>query len=142
MDAAFISNKGEKIMCKNENCKCIPMMMCFCGGCTNEGAGGENGGTGVKETVLFEGTLNAVGSYELTDNINNYDDVIVAHEYYAGYSRQIFNSPISCLSDSIMICHGNVGIDDHISFKIVDNTITILTVNNSRKIVKIVGRKF
>lgn len=120
------------------NCNFVPMKMyCNCGGDSNVG-----GNTGLKETVLFNGIINTEGSYELSDNINNYDDLYIVHEQKMGSYRQCLTIPVSCLDDSQMVCHGNGQISTYIEFNINDNTLNASTIVDSYRIVKIVGRKY
>lgn len=123
------------------NCKFVPMMMCCnCGGNNNVGGGGS---TGFKETVLYDNVINAIGSYTLTDNINNYDDIFVVHEYQENEKqRQCFIMPVSALCDMQMVCHGNSSLSAYANFNFTGDKINVTIVVNSYRIVKIIGRKY
>lgn len=122
------------------NCNFVPMMMCCnCGGNNNAGGGGS---TGFKEIVLYDGIMNAVGSYTLTDNINNYDDICIIHSTKTGESTQYMTIPVSCIKEDILVCHGDGSGNLYLSFKINGTVLNLFDGMGSYQIVKIIGRKY
>lgn len=129
--------KENNTMCKNEcNGRDVTINVCGCCGSGN----GE--GAGITDTVLYDGIIDALGSYTLNDDINQYNDVLAIHEAKEGGGRQSLCIPVSCLSDSVSVCHGNGGLSAYVCFNIENDTLNVIKCEAAYRIVKIIGRKF
>lgn len=122
-------------MCQN-NKSCITIS---CGCCGNNTEGGK---TVFKETVLYDGLINTVGTYDLTDDISNYDDVCIVHQDPADGYRQCLTIPVIALGEKQMVCHGNGTGNYYVNFNFKNTKLNIASVTNSYEIVKIIGRKY
>lgn len=114
------------------------MMCCNCGGNNNAGGGGS---TGFKETVLYDGLINTVGTYNLTDAISNYDTVFIIHEYKTGGSRQSLAIPVRSLANN-KVCHGNGPDSNYVDFTISKDILNVTFTDGSYRIVEIIGQKY
>lgn len=110
-----------------------------CGCCENSTQGGS---TGFKETILYNGIINTVGSYDLTDDISKYDDVCIVHEDPADGYRQCLIIPVLALGEKHMVCHGNGTGNYYVNFNFKNTKLNIVNVTNSYKIVKVIARKY
>lgn len=122
----------------NECCgKNVTINVCGC-------CKGENTGSGitVKDTVLYDQIIDTVGTYQLADDVNNYDDIIIIHEFNTGNCRSCLYMPVKYLKPMQRVCYGKGGAQDNVTFTINNDSIVIPEVNNGYRIAGIVGRKF
>lgn len=119
-----------------ENKSCITINCGYCG----NNAEGET--TGCKEAVLYDGLINTVGTFNLTDDINNYDDIYILHETSTGECRQCLCMPVKGLGTSNLVCHGDSTVSTFAIFSIDKTELAISAVRDSYRIVKIIGRKY
>ena len=74
-----------------------------------------------KETVLYEGTITATGTYTLADDVNNYDFIIINYTNYDGaYTQSVTMNKIGisrCSNESnrFMCNYGYSSNEDYIS---------------------------
>lgn len=100
-----------------------------------------------KETVLYEGNITAAGTYTLTDNVNNYDFIIINHRQTSGVNCQsitLSKYEISKCSDyghKFMCVLGYGGSEDCVS-GYFNNDKVIISGYANENITSITGYKF
>lgn len=122
----------------NECCgKNVTINVCGC-------CKGENTGSGitVKDTVLYDQIIDTVGTYQLADDVNNYDDIFIIHEHDTGNSRTCLYMPVRYITPLQKLNYGKGSVQDCIAFTINNDSIVVSEVVNKYRIAGIVGRKF
>ena len=98
-----------------------------------------------KKTVLYEGKINATGTYTLTDDVNNYDLIVINHggEGLSIQSLTITTTELKKNNQNyIFTCvHGNSDANFYMNGYFVDDKL-IITGYNVENITSITGYKF
>ena len=100
-----------------------------------------------KETVLYEGSISAAGTYTLTDDVNNYDFIIINHRQASGVNCQsttLSKYEISKCSDSEhkFMCVLGYGSSEDCTSGYFNNDKVIITARANETITSITGYKF
>ena len=100
-----------------------------------------------KETVLHSGVISSEGTFSLTDNVNNYDFIIINHIHSADNryrSVVLSKTEISkCTSGgNRFFCVNGLGSDDSFTSGYFNKNKVVISVYNGEKITSITGYKF
>ena len=100
-----------------------------------------------KETVLYEGSISATGTYTLADNVNNYDFIVINHTQNSIIYRQsnvLTKSEISkCIDkNNKFLCVYGDGSASNYTTGYFNNNNIIITDYHNEVITSITGYKF
>ena len=100
-----------------------------------------------KETVLYSSIISSEGTFTLTDNVNNYDFIIINHIHSADNryrSVVLSKTEISkCTSGgNRFFCVNGLGSDDSFTSGYFNKNKVVIVVYNGEKITSITGYKF
>ena len=99
--------------------------------------------SGFSKTVLYDNTINSVGTYALSDSVHNYKLIIVEHGCVRDNNNcKQSNVIVGIYNDNkaYIVCHGNGGDVNHTVFHFsVDGNNVIIDEVNGENITKIVG---
>ena len=100
-----------------------------------------------KETVLYEGNINAAGTYTLADNVNNYDFIIINYTALGGTNAQTLTMSKIEISKCIdaphcFMCVYGYAANDSCITGYFNNEKLILNACNGLIVTSIVGYKF
>lgn len=99
------------------------------------------------EDILYDKIINSTGIFELLNNIQNYDEIIIEHGYGLTDARQFKFFKVSELeyNSNVVyhVSHGNGSANSYINFKFINNlSIQITHCVGSECIFKIIGIKY
>ena len=100
-----------------------------------------------KETVLYDGNISATGTYDLADNVNNYDFIVINHTHNSTIYRQsnvLTKSEISkCIdkNNKFLCVYGDGSASIYTTGYFNEDNI-IITDYNGEVITSITGYKF
>ena len=100
-----------------------------------------------KETILYNNNISATGTYTLTDNVNDYDLIIISYKHNSLTNSQslvMSRTEISkCInSDNRFTCVMGIGSDNSYTSGYFNNNKIIISVYNGEIITSITGYKF
>lgn len=99
------------------------------------------------EDILYSEIINSTGTFKLTNNVHDYDEIVIKHSYTPEDGNQFKIFKVSELEyDSNVIYqvnHGNGSALSYVSFKFINNGENIQVVSQTMEVIlKIIGIKY